>query len=70
MPSAFDDFSERAHAGWTGGTLPARRTRDLLRGAMERQGFTVLPNEWWHFNYRDCYSHPLLDIPLGQARIP
>ena len=67
MPSAFDDFSERAHAYWSGGAPAARRTRDLLRQAMEQQGFTMLPNEWWHFNYRDCDSHPLLDIPLDRA---
>ena len=64
MPSAFDEFSERAHADWPGGSAPARRHRELLRRAMEAQGYSVLPNEWWHFNYRDCDRQPLLDIPL------
>jgi D-alanyl-D-alanine dipeptidase len=27
--------------------------RDLLRTAMEKQGFTVYETEWWHFDYRD-----------------
>jgi len=68
MPSAFDDFSERAHADWRGGSPAARRTRDLLRGAMEAEGFTVLPNEWWHFNFRDCDSQPLLDIAIDRVK--
>jgi D-alanyl-D-alanine dipeptidase len=31
---------------------------------MEAEGFKVLPNEWWHFNYRDCDQQPLLDMPI------
>ena len=64
MPSQFDDFSIRAHADWAGGPVEPRRNRDELRRAMEAEGFKVLPNEWWHFNYRDCDQHPLLDIPI------
>ena len=67
MPSQFDDFSVRAHADWAGGSLGPRRSRDALRRAMEAEGFNVLPNEWWHFNFRDCDRHPLLDIPIDQA---
>lgn len=68
MPSAFDDFSVRAHADWAGGSWQARRNRDRLRQAMETEGFTVLPNEWWHFNYRGCNQQPLLDIPFENVR--
>lgn len=67
MPSAFDDFSVRAHADWPGANPATRRTRALLRQAMAAQGYTVLANEWWHFNYRDCDRQPLLDIPLTRA---
>lgn len=70
MPSAFDDFSERAHADWTGTDAAAIRHRDLLRAVMEQQGFKVLPNEWWHFNFRGCDRNPLLDIPLDQVSAP
>lgn len=68
MPSAFDDFSVRAHADWAGGSEESRRNRDRLRQAMETEGFKVLPNEWWHFNYRDCEQQPLLDIPFENFR--
>jgi D-alanyl-D-alanine dipeptidase len=64
MPSPFDDFSVRAHADWAGGPIEPRRSRDELRRAMEAEGFKVLPNEWWHFNYRDCDQQPLLDMPI------
>ena len=68
MPSAFDDFSVRAHADWTGGSEESRHNRDRLRQAMEAEGFRVLPNEWWHFNFRDCDQQPLLDIPFESVR--
>src|SRR5439155_465547 len=40
--------------------------RALLRAAMEQEGFTVEPNEWWHFNYRDWRHYPILDVPFSQ----
>jgi D-alanyl-D-alanine dipeptidase len=64
MPSAYDEFSERAHPAYAGGSAAARERRDLLRAAMEREGFTVEPNEWWHFNWRDWRSYPILDVPF------
>ncbi len=64
MPSGYDDFSERASPEYAGGTPEERRARDTLRAAMEREGFSVEPNEWWHFNYRDWNSYPILDVPF------
>jgi D-alanyl-D-alanine dipeptidase len=31
---------------------------------MEKEGFTVEPNEWWHFNYKDWRAYPILDVPF------
>lgn len=67
MPSDFDDFSERAHPDYQGGTPQARRNRDLLRAAMEAEGFTVYENEWWHFDYKDWKSYAIMNISFSQA---
>jgi zinc D-Ala-D-Ala dipeptidase len=64
MPSAYDEMSPRAYPDYRGGAADARRRRDVLRGAMEREGFSVEPNEWWHFNYKDWKSYRILDIPF------
>ena len=64
MPSAYDETSERASPDYTGGTGEQRARRDLLRSAMEKEGFTVEPNEWWHFNYKDWKEYPIRDIPF------
>jgi D-alanyl-D-alanine dipeptidase len=70
MPSAYDEFSPRADPGYAGGTGEQRARRDLLRRAMEAEGFTVEPNEWWHFNCRDWQAYPILDVPFEELPAP
>ena len=53
MTGGYDEMSERSYPTYTGGTPEQRARRDLLRREMEKQGFTVFPSEWWHFDYRD-----------------
>jgi len=64
MPSLYDEMTERAYPGWAGGTPEARRLRELLRSAMEKEGFTVFESEWWHFDYRDWREYPILNVPF------
>jgi D-alanyl-D-alanine dipeptidase len=64
MPSAYDEFTDRAAPSYTGGTAEQRERRDLLRTEMEKEGFTVDTGEWWHFNYRGWETYPILDIPF------
>ena len=64
MPSAYDEPTVRSHADFPGGTAEARHARDLLRSAMEAEGFMVLPNEWWHFDFREWRRYPVLDVPF------
>ncbi len=71
MPSAYDEMTERAHPDYAGGSPEARARRDLLRAAMEAEGFTVYSSEWWHYDYKDWPRYPVLDVPfsaLGHAR--
>jgi D-alanyl-D-alanine dipeptidase len=65
MPGAYDEMSERSHPSYAGGTPAQREARDRLRAAMEKEGFTIEPNEWWHFNYKDWRAYPILDVPFA-----
>lgn len=67
MPSGYDEISERAHPSYTGGTATERAHRELLRRAMERQGFTVNPDEWWHFDYKDWPRYAIQNVPFEQV---
>lgn len=62
MPSGYDEMSERAYANYAGGTMEERQRRAILRQAMEAQGFTVYPQEWWHFDYKDWKQYPILNV--------
>ncbi len=53
MVSTYDEFTDRAYPMYVGGTSLQRYHRDLLRNAMEKQGFQVYEGEWWHFDYKD-----------------
>jgi D-alanyl-D-alanine dipeptidase len=62
MPSGYDEFSERAHPGYAGGTPEQRAARDLLRRTMEAEGFTVNEDEWWHYDYRDWQKYRIGNV--------
>lgn len=62
MPSGFDDFSERAHRDYMGGTPQETANRATLEKAMVAEGFIGMSNEWWHFDYQDWALYPVLDI--------
>ena len=64
MPSDFDEMNEKAWRDYAGGDLEARRARDLLRNAMEKNGFSGIPNEWWHFNHSSRHEWPVMDFGL------
>jgi len=64
MPSSYDEFSDRAFPAYQGGSPESRTMRHLLRSAMEAQGFTVLNEEWWHFDYKDWREYGILNIPF------
>ncbi len=71
MPGTYDEMSPRSFPDYPGGTSLQRWHRDLLRRAMESQGFTVYQSEWWHFDYQDWREYPILNAPfekLGSTR--
>jgi D-alanyl-D-alanine dipeptidase len=66
MPGTYDEMSERSFPDYPGGTSIQRWHRDLLRAAMESEGFTVYEAEWWHFDYKDWKQYPILNLTFEQ----
>jgi D-alanyl-D-alanine dipeptidase len=64
MPSAYDEFSDRAFPAYQGGSAESRELREVLRSAMEAQGFAVLKEEWWHFDYKDWPLYGIQNVPF------
>ena len=70
MTGVYDEMSERSYPFYPGGTSLQRWHRDLLRHAMEAEGFDVYEFEWWHFDYKDWSRYPILNLTfdkLGSA---
>jgi D-alanyl-D-alanine dipeptidase len=68
MTGVYDEMSERSYPNYAGGTAEQRALRDRLRGAMEKQGFTVYDSEWWHFDYQDWQHYAIQNIPFDEIR--
>ena len=66
MTGDYDEMSPRSYVAYAGGTPAQREPRDLLRRLMEAHGFTVLPAEWWHFDFKDWKSYRIQDVPFDR----
>jgi D-alanyl-D-alanine dipeptidase len=70
MPSAYDEFSERAHRDYAGGTEEERKNRQRLEDAMQAEKFHGISTEWWHFDDADAKTYPVLDLPFSSVSEP
>ena len=66
MVSGYDEFTARAFPDYPGGTALARYHRELLRDAMETHNFTVYEAEWWHFDFDDWRSYPIMNLTFEE----
>ena len=64
MPGVYDEMSHRSYPSYPGGTSRQRWYREVLRQAMEAEGFTVYEAEWWHFDYKDWKFYRIGNTPF------
>ncbi|WP_432124931.1 M15 family metallopeptidase [Streptomyces sp. C10-9-1] len=66
MGTAYDCFDPLSATDAPGVTPRQRAERRRLRGALEGVGFANLPQEWWHFTYREePYPDTYFDVPVS-----
>lgn len=70
MPGEYDEMSERSHINYAGGAPEQRRLRDLLRAALEAEGFAPYAPEWWHYDYKDWRQYPILNVSFDEIGKP
>jgi D-alanyl-D-alanine dipeptidase len=66
MVGGYDEMSDRSYPDYPGGTSRQRWHRDLLRRAMEAEGFSVYEAEWWHFDYKDWKKYAIGNMTFEQ----
>jgi zinc D-Ala-D-Ala dipeptidase len=69
MTGLYDEMSPRSFPDYSGGTSLQRWQRDLLRWAMESEGFAVFESEWWHFDYKDWREYAIGNTPFEKLNI-
>ncbi len=66
MAGRYDEPSARSSPLYVGGTSIQRWRRDLLKNAMEAEGFDVYVNEWWHFDYGEWRNYPVMNFGFSE----
>jgi D-alanyl-D-alanine dipeptidase len=66
MPTAYDDFSEKAAANSKDRTKLQSKNVKLLQKAMTDCGFQLFATEWWHFDYSGWQQYPIYDISFQE----
>jgi len=64
-PTAYDDFTEKAHRNYSGAGKEATENSRLLEALMNEAGFQGLATEWWHYDYNGWDKAPVMDIAFS-----
>ncbi|MEU2605574.1 M15 family metallopeptidase [Streptomyces albus] len=68
--TGFDCFDTLAHTDDPRVTGTQRANRQLLKATLERQGFTNLPEEWWHFTHKpETFPDTYFDFPVSRRSL-
>ena len=62
MGTAFDNFTDTAHHSFTQLTIQVLNNRRLLKGVMRKNGFGIVPDEWWHYQWPNNDDYEVLDL--------
>jgi zinc D-Ala-D-Ala dipeptidase len=68
MPTAYDDFSQKAHLEFEDFSDEILNNRAYLIDVMRRHGFDPLPSEWWHFDYEEWREFELMDLSFDDLK--
>lgn len=64
MPTPYDSFAPEAAPHFEKLPLEVIKNRDFLIATMQSNGFKVIYNEWWHFDFNGWQGYDLMDIPF------
>lgn len=64
MPTPYDSFAPEAASTYANLSSEVLKNRAMLINIMQKHGFRVIPNEWWHFDFNGWQQYDLLDIPF------
>ncbi|GHJ96664.1 D-alanyl-D-alanine dipeptidase [Streptomyces sp. NE5-10] len=70
MGTGYDCFDTLSHTEDPRITGVQRANRQLLKGALEAEGFVNLPEEWWHFTFKpEPFPATFFDFPVARRSV-
>lgn len=66
MGTPYDSFAKEASPSYKNLPQEVIKNRAFLISVMQANGFKVLTNEWWHFDFKGWQNYDLMDIPFEQ----
>lgn len=66
MPTAFDDFTEKAAHSFNDLPENVIINRRILRDVMTQNGFSIYKAEWWHYNFIERDGFEIMDLPFSK----
>lgn len=64
MGTTYDDFTEKAHFDYKDLPDVVISNRKLLHDTMIEHGFSSIPTEWWHFDYKGWENFSIIDFDI------
>lgn len=68
MGTGYDDFTDTAHHSFTNLSKTILTNRKMLKDLMEKHGFRMYNEEWWHYSWPDASRYAILDLPFKKFR--
>lgn len=62
MPTDFDDFTEKAAHNFNELPQKVLLNREKLKNVMVKNGFSIYPAEWWHYDFKGWENFELMNI--------
>ncbi|HSP87341.1 MAG TPA: M15 family metallopeptidase [Ignavibacteriaceae bacterium] len=66
MPTAYDDFTEKAASNFNDFPKKIIENREKLKKIMSDNGFKVFYSEWWHYDFKGWENYELVDISFEE----
>lgn len=70
MTGRYDETSARSIPMYVGGSSLQRWRRDVLKDALESEGFAVYRYEWWHFDHQLWTQYPVMNVNFRDVPQP
>lgn len=66
MPTGYDDFTEKAWHNFNDLPEDVIENREKLKRIMIENGFSILPSEWWHYDFNGWQNYELMDLSFEE----